>query len=134
MSKKVNKPRRALTATMSLALLISLSSCSGATNTVGKLNAKDVYASAGNYSVTYGELWNELKWDAATVIEQQVTNVVLYDYIDKITLVVDNQYSELSEDDKENVGSETEEEFNKLHKKDTLSALLNQFLLRLFPS
>lgn len=116
MSKKVNKPRRALTATMSLALLISLSSCSGATNTVGKLNANDVYASAGNYSVTYGELWNELKWDAATVIEQQVTNVVLYDYIDKITLVVDNQYSELSEDDKENLGIETEEEFNKLHK------------------
>ena len=109
MSKKVNKPRRALTATMSLALLISLSSCSGATNTVGKLNANDVYASAGNYSVTYGELWNELKWDAATVIEQQVTNVVLYDYIDKIKLVVDNQYSELSEDDKENLGIETEE-------------------------
>jgi|GEM_PF-1429289 len=115
MSKKVIKPRRALTATMSLALLISLSSCSGATNTVGKLNSNDVYASAGNYSVTYGDIWNELKWDASTVIEQQVTNVVLYDYIDKITLVIDKKYSELTKEDKEALKIETEDEFNKLY-------------------
>ncbi|MBQ3253168.1 MAG: hypothetical protein IJA65_01310 [Acholeplasmatales bacterium] len=116
MSKKINKtPRRLLTATMSLALLISLSSCSGATNTVGKLNSKEVYAEAGKYSVTNGELWNELKWDSTALLEEQINNVVLNKQIKKITLVMNNNYSSLSDDDKKLLNVASEDEYKELY-------------------
>ncbi|MGM9970419.1 MAG: hypothetical protein ACI35S_08500 [Anaeroplasma sp.] len=118
MNKKNNKtPRRLLTATMSFALLISLSSCSGATNTTGKLDANEIYAQVGDYSVTNGDIWNELKWDASTVLENQITNVVLNEQINKITLVMKKSFNTLSDSDKETLDISSSEDFSKLYEK-----------------
>ena len=107
MSKKINKtPRRILTASMSLALLISLSSCSGAVNTIGNLKEKanDSYATSGDYNVSYGELWNELQWNANAVLGEQITNVVLESYISNINSVINKSYNDLTADEKKSLG------------------------------
>ena len=118
MSNKINnKSRRLLTASMSLALLISLSSCSGATNTTGNLNSKEVYAKAGNYEVTTGELWNELQWSASSVLDSQITNVVLNSYTSNIATVMDKKFADLTTEEKEKLDITEESEFNNLYEK-----------------
>ena len=86
MSKKSLKSRRLATATLGVGLVVALTSCSGATNKYGNIPSK-VYASSGEYKLTYKELWNELQWQADDVIEEQVTNVVLQSYVNNITAV-----------------------------------------------
>ena len=116
-SKKAS--RRALTATMSLVFMISLSSCSGAVNTDGNVDSSRVYASAGDYKITYGELWNELQWSSSSVIDQQVETVVLDKYINQIETVLANtyeQYMALSEKE-QTLDVENESEFNELKTK-----------------
>lgn len=101
---KYNKiPRRLLTATMSCVFIISLSSCGNNGNNYGKLNSEDVYVKSGNYSVTNGELWNELKWNASSKLEIQVENIILNEQINKITLVMNNigKYDSLTQEQKD---------------------------------
>lgn len=101
--KKSNKiPRRLLTVTMSCVFMISLSSCSGATNSYGNLDREGVYATSGAYSVTNGELWDELKWSSSTKLDTQITNIILQDQINKITLVMNNinKYDSLTDEEK----------------------------------
>ena len=112
MSKKINNtPRRLLTTSMSLALLISLSSCSGATNTTGNIEANKIYASTGagdkQVAVTYGELWNELQWSANTVLNEQITNVILNEKISKISQIVNaTKFEDLGDSEKLGVKKE----------------------------
>ena len=116
-SKKAS--RRALTATMSLVFMISLSSCSGAVNTDGNIDSSKVYASAGDYKITYGELWNELQWSSSSVVDQQVETVVLDKYINQIETVLSNtyeQYMALSEKE-QTLNVENENEYNELKTK-----------------
>ncbi len=116
MSKKSKKiPRRLLTATMSCVFMISLSSCSGAGNSYGKLDQKELYAKSGTYEVTKGELWDELKWSASSKLDAQIENVILNDQIQKITQVMNNKYEDLTEKDKETYGSK--ESFDALKQK-----------------
>lgn len=116
MSKKSRKiPRRLLTATMSCVFMISLSSCSGANNSYGGLDKDGIYAKSGSYTVTNGELWDELKWDASSKLEEQIENVVLNDQINKITNVMNKSYDDLSETEKESIGSL--EDYNTLKEK-----------------
>lgn len=112
---------------MSVALLISLSSCSGAVNTSGSLDVNKEYAKSGNYNVTYGELWNELQWNANTVLSEQITNVVLNKYVTNVNTVINKDYKDLTDDEKKNLGlteneSDKEAKFAKLknHYKDRL--------------
>lgn len=123
-SKKI--PRRLLAATMSCVFMISLSSCSGAGNSYGKLNADEVYAKSGNYTVTNGELWNELKWDAASIIEEQIKNVVINDQIEEVKVVMANDYDSLTAEQKEDLGSN--EEYTKLY--DKYSARLVDYVVQ----
>ena len=118
MKKKVNYnkiPRRLLTATMSCVFIISLSSCSGAKNNYGNLDVDSIYATSGNYSVTNGDLWNELKWSASSKLNEQIENVILNEQINKITLVMNNigKYDSLSNDDKK-IFNDSKEEFDNL--------------------
>ena len=118
MKKKVNYnkiPRRLLTATMSCVFIISLSSCSGAKNNYGNLDVDSIYATSGNYSVTNGDLWNELKWSASSKLNEQIENVILNEQINKITLVMNNigKYDSLSNDDKK-LFNDSKEEFDNL--------------------
>lgn len=123
-SKKI--PRRLLAATMSCVFMISLSSCSGAGNSYGKLNADEVYAKSGNYTVTNGELWNELKWDAASIIEEQIKNVVINDQIEEVKVVMANDYDSLTAEQKEDLGSN--EEYTELY--DKYSARLVDYVVQ----
>ena len=119
MSNNNVKVKKALTVTMALALAVTLSSCSGATNTYGNLDRDAIYAEAGGYKVTNGELWDELKWNVQDVLTNQKTNAVLYKQIDKITLVVDKEYAQLTDDEKTTLGVTSEAEFTKLKEKYT---------------
>ena len=109
--------RRTCTAAMASALVIGLASCSGATNTYGKLNKNDVYATAGDsdFKITVGELWDELQWSSKDVLDNQIKVVVLQEYINNITNVMENDYSALSDTEKKNLGIETETEYKKLY-------------------
>lgn len=111
-SKKI--PRRLLTATMAGVLMISLSSCSGASN-YGNIDTDGVYAQSGSYTVTNGELWNELKWGASNKIQSQVTNVVVNEKINQISTVMNKKYTDLSAEEKEKYGSEAD--YGKLKEK-----------------
>ncbi|MCR5112859.1 MAG: hypothetical protein K6A63_02855 [Acholeplasmatales bacterium] len=109
--------RRTCTAAMASAFVIGLASCSGATNTYGNLNKNDVYATAGSsdFNITVGELWDELQWSSKDVLDNQINVVILQKYINNLTNVMDNDYSALSDDDKEDLGISTEEEYKDLY-------------------
>ena len=83
---KSKMARRMCTAALASALTIALSSCTGATNTYCKIDEKKdtVYASSNGCNVTYGELWDELQWSSESVLENQITNVVLQKYFNNI--------------------------------------------------
>ena len=119
MSKNNTKKysRKLLTATMASVLMISLSSCSASNNSLKADLYNENYASAGDASITKGELWEELKWSSKDVLDTQITNVVLNNYINKITKVVNtDSFTSLTDSDKEllNLKDKNEEDFIKL--------------------
>jgi uncharacterized protein YnzC (UPF0291/DUF896 family) len=81
--------------------LLSLTSCKTAGNLVGNLDVDGTYVQAGNYKVTKGELWNELKWNASTELTSKFNDVITKEYSTKIELVMDKTYSTLSAEEKE---------------------------------
>ncbi|MCR5232100.1 MAG: hypothetical protein K6B64_05580 [Acholeplasmatales bacterium] len=99
-----NKLRQMATATMAGALAIGLASCRGATDNTGTLNVNETYASVGDFSVTYGDIWNELKWNSHEVLEEQITNVVLTKFINRIDIALTKNASDLTDSDKEALG------------------------------
>jgi len=115
--------RRMCTAALGSALAIALSSCSGATNTYGKLDDKKdtVYASSNGNNVTYGELWDELQWSSESVLEEQITNVVLQKYFNNIYNVMNKSFADITKDELSAVGIDkdtegAENKFNALKK------------------
>ena len=116
-NKKVS--RKALAATMSLVFMISLSACSGAVNTNGKIDANEVYAKAGDFKITYGELWNELKWNSSSVVDQQIETVVLDKYINQIETSLTKTYSEYEAlpEKERTLDVDSEEAYNELKSK-----------------
>ena len=99
MSINNKKVRRLSTAMVTCALTITLASCSGATNKYGNLDKNATYASIGDYKLTNGELWDELQWSAKSVLDTQITNVIVSEQIDRLTAVLntDGDYSKLSD-------------------------------------
>ncbi len=115
--------RRMCTAALASALAIALSSCSGATNTYGKLDSKKdtVYASSNGVEVTYGELWDELQWSSESILEEQIKNVVLQKYFTNINNVMNVSFADLTKDQLSAVGIDkdtegAEDEFDALKK------------------
>ena len=77
MMKKCNfKTRRILLVVSFFVFLLSLTSCKTAGNLSGNLQVDDIYVKAGNYTVTKGELWNELKWSASTELTSKFNDVI----------------------------------------------------------
>lgn len=102
MLKNLNlKSRRLFTLLIGFVLLISLSACSTAGHPTGKLDTDAIYAKAGDYSVTNGELWNELKWNSSTILTSKFEEVVLKDYMTKIELIMEKEYTALTAEEKE---------------------------------
>ena len=120
MSKNVTKAKRALSVTMSAALIISLSACSGANN-YGKLDENAIYAkvtaNSKEYKVTNGDIWNELKWNAQDLLSDSINNVVLNEQIENITVALSKNYGDLSDSEKTNLGIDGEDAFKKLKEK-----------------
>lgn len=116
MFKKLNfKSRRLFLIISFFVLLISLSACSSAGSPYGKLPVDEVYTSAGKYTVTKGELWNELKWTAKDILTEKITEVVMKDYVQKVSLVMDKSFSDLTNDEKSSIEENlTEERFGEL--------------------
>ena len=89
---------------LSGALFISLASCSSKDTIYGGLDADAKYLTSGNYSVTKGDLWNELQWSASSELESQSETIVLNKYIKKIEAAMKNDYDGLSDSEKELFG------------------------------
>ncbi len=92
--------RRLMSVALSGALFISLASCSGKNTIYGSLDADTKYLTSGNYSITKGDVWNELQWSASSELESQVEVVVLNKYINKIEAAIKNNYDGLSDSEK----------------------------------
>ncbi len=127
--------RRLCSAALASALVIALSSCSGATNTYGKLEDKKdaIYASSNGENVTYGELWDELQWSSESVLEEQITNVVLQKYFNNIYNVMNNSFADITKDQLSAVGIDkdaegAEDKFDEL--KDEYSERLVDYVIQ----
>lgn len=107
------KSRRCLSLAMLTAFSITLASCNSYSAEYGSLDVNAVYASAGDYQITNGELWDELKWDAVDELDAQIENVIINEYSNKIRLVMKNDYSSLTDDEKNKFDSK--EEYTELY-------------------
>lgn len=92
--------RRLMSVALSSALLISLASCSSKNTGFGNLDKDATYLTNGNYSISKGDVWNELQWSASSELESQTNVVVLKNYINKIEAAVKNNYDGLSDSEK----------------------------------
>ena len=111
------KTRRILLVVSFFVFLLSLTSCRTAGDLAGNLDVKAEYVKAGEVTVYKGELWNELKWSAHEEIESKFETVVVREYLDKVSLVVDKTYATLSAEEKATFKDEAE--YNNLVKQYT---------------
>ncbi|MCM1131630.1 MAG: hypothetical protein NC310_01050 [Roseburia sp.] len=109
-------------------LIIALSGCSSAGKPIGNLDTDTVYLSAGDQKVTKGDLWNELRWSANSVLTNKITEVVMKDYVEKVSLILDKSYAEFTDDDKKLFADDFEiEDYNKL--KESYEDRLEDFVI-----
>jgi hypothetical protein len=92
--------KRIMSVALSGALFISLASCSNKNTVYGGLDQDAKYLTSGDYSVTKGDIWNELQWSASSELESQSEVVVLNRYISKIEAAIKNNYDGLSDSEK----------------------------------
>lgn len=100
LKKLKTKSRRLCLLVSFFVLIITLSGCSSGKKPIGNLDKDSIYLSAGQYKVTKGELWNELRWSANSVLTEKITEVVMKDYVEKVTLIMDKNYTDLTDDEK----------------------------------
>lgn len=100
LKKLKSKSRRLCLLASFFVLIIALSGCSSAGKPIGNLDKDTVYLSAGDQKVTKGDLWNELRWSSSSVLTDKITEVVMKDYVEKVSLIMDKSYTELTDDQK----------------------------------
>ena len=78
------KLKSMLIATIAGFSVVGLASCSK--TSLKSIGYKDVYAQTqdGKYTITNGELWQELKWNSTDVISEKINDVVLQEARDEI--------------------------------------------------
>ena len=102
MFRKMNlTSRRVMSLLTAFVLLISLSACNTAGNPTGGLKVDEDYVTAGNFKITNGELWDELRWSSKEILDEKIKEVILNDYIKEIEVVIKNNWVGLSDQDKE---------------------------------
>lgn len=100
MMKKCNfKTRRIFLIVSFFVFLLSLTSCRTAGDLAGNLKVDDIYVQAGNYSVTKGELWNELKWYADDKVASKFEEVIVSEYLEKVESIMSK--TDLTDEEKE---------------------------------
>lgn len=84
------KLRYRLMSFISLAFLavVLLASCSH-TKVTASIEGKNIYATSGNYTLTNGELWNELKWSSYDVINEKIEEAILKNEMAEVDLAID---------------------------------------------
>lgn len=82
------KMRRILSILILAILTITITGCKS--KVVDTLPYDENYLTVGNYSVTKGEVWNELKWNAADLFDTKAQEAVLNKYIEDIKNVMSN--------------------------------------------
>ena len=102
------KARRIFLVIAFFVFLISLTSCRTAGNLAGNLNVDETYVKAGNYEVTKGMLWDELKWYAHEEITNKFEAVIVNEYQNKIGLVIDKTWANLTDEEKGKFADEAE--------------------------
>lgn len=85
--------RRVLFLVLVFAFLISLTSCRSKDIT-GNVDMSAEYASIGDFSVTNGELWNEMKWDTADYLNTRIEKAIVQEQYDNIKSVMEGGDSE----------------------------------------
>ena len=76
-----NKLKLKSIATLGIAALSVLALTSCKHTSYKSISYDEVYATSGNYSITNGELWNELKWSSYDILGDKLERAVLADYI-----------------------------------------------------
>lgn len=115
LKKLKSKSRRLCLIASFFVLIIALSGCSSAGKPIGNLDKDTVYLSAGDQKVTKGDLWNELRWSASSVLTDKITEVVMKGYVEKVSLIMDKSYTDLTEDQKKLFADDFSlEDYNKL--------------------
>ena len=108
MMKKWNlKTRRIFLIVSFFVFLLSLTSCRTAGDLAGNLKVDDPYVQAGNYKVTKGELWDELKWFADDEVASKFEEVIVSEYFDKVESIMSAE-STLTGEEKELFSQYTE--------------------------
>ena len=75
--------------------VLALASCKH--TSYKSISYNDVYATAGNYSITNGELWEQLKWDSYSVLGEKLEEAVLSSDIDEAKQALNAINGETSE-------------------------------------
>lgn len=116
MFKKLKaKSRRLCMFASFFVFIIALSGCSSAGKPTGNLDKDAVYLSAGDQTVTKGELWNELRWSANSILTEKITEVVMKDYVEKVSLIMDGSFENMSDEQKKLFAEDfSSEDFTKL--------------------
>lgn len=86
------KLRRILTFLILAILTITITGCKS--KVVDTLPYDDNYLTVGNYSVTKGDVWNELKWNAADLFDTKAQEAVLDKYLTDIKTVMSDSKNE----------------------------------------
>lgn len=77
----INKFRLKTVATLGIGALSVLALASCKHTSYSSIAYDDVYASSGSYSITNGELWEELKWNSYEVLGEKIEYAVLADEV-----------------------------------------------------
>ena len=81
--------RRLLTLGLAPIIAITISSCSN--SDIAPANSSDSYLTVGNYQVTKGDVWNELRWQASDLFADYKEQIVLQNQIDDIKNVLNDK-------------------------------------------
>ena len=81
--------RRLLTLGLAPIIAITISSCSN--SDIAPANSSDPYLTVGNYQVTKGDVWNELRWQASDLFADYKEQIVLQNQIDDIKNVLNDK-------------------------------------------
>lgn len=69
-------------------VMVTLAGCTESSdkNPYGGLNVNDTYATSGSYSLTVGDLYNELRHNSLGYLTQRIEEATFDDYLDKVSI------------------------------------------------
>lgn len=81
-------------ACMSSLLAVTLTSCGTEEGLYDGINPNEKYLQLGDYSVTNKELYDELRWNGTTFVDEKIGEVLTKKYRDQVVKTIENPVSE----------------------------------------